>query len=271
VQALLDYVAEGKDAVTRQFGLIALAQIGGRDSDPAAHAETHAAIARLLGREITRPSSAANRPWATLAAALYGREQPDARADFATLVSQAYESEKDPSVRAACALSLGLLEVAAMAPVLFEDFQVAKDSSFRGYAALALGFLGHDEAAPALHAECRSKSITPSYRMQVATALGLLGDREAVGILSETLDGAQTLGVSAAVAKALGLIGDDEALAPLMQIVADAEKSPLTRAFACVALGMVCERSDLPWNQAIVADNNYYVAVPAIAEVCDIL
>jgi HEAT repeat protein len=107
--------------------------------------------------------------------------------------------------------------------------------------------------------------------MQVATALGLLGDREAVAVLSETLESAQTLGVSAAVAKALGLIGDESAISPLMQLASDTSKSPITRAFACVALGRLCEKTSLPWNAAIMADNNYLVAVPAIAEVCDIL
>jgi len=271
VQALLDFVTEGKDAGTRQFSLIALVQIAARDEDPAAHAPTHDAIRHLLAREITRPSTAGNRPWAVLAAALLGHAQPDARADLALLVQAAYASDKDPSVRAACALGLGLLDVQPSAEILFEDFQRSTDPTFKGYAALALGFLGHADAAERLRAECRAKTITPTYRMQVATALGLLGDREAVGVLSETLVDAQTLGVSAAVAKALGLIGDDSALAPLMALAADPERTPLTRAFACVALGRLCEKTGLPWNQPIMADNNYLVVVPAIAEVCDIL
>jgi len=271
VQALLDYVAAGKDAGTRQFGLIALAQIAARDDDPGAHAGVHAAIQHLLAHEITKPTISENRPWATLAAALYGRAQPGARADFSMLVSEAYAAEKDPSLRAADALALGLLEVQGMAATIFEDFQTTTESNFKGYAALALGFLGHTDASERLRSECRAKTITPGYRMQVATALGLLGDREAVAVLSETLENAQTLGVSAAVAKALGLIGDESAIAPLMQIAADPSKSPLTRGFACVALGRLCEKTSLPWNAAIMADNNYLVAVPAIAEVCDIL
>jgi len=271
VQALLDYVTAGKDAGTRQFALIALAQIAARDDDPAAHDGVHAAIQQLVAREIAKPSSLSNRPWATLAAALYGREQPAARADFALLVGEAYKGEKNPSLRAADVLALGLLDDQSMAATIFEDFQTTTDPSFKGYAALALGFLGHTDAAERLRSECRLKTITPGYRMQVATALGLLGDREAVAVLSETLESAQTLGVSAAVAKALGLIGDESAISPLMKLAGDASKSPITRAFACVALGRLCEKTSLPWNQPIMADNNYLVALPAIAEVCDIL
>ncbi|HZM01353.1 MAG TPA: HEAT repeat domain-containing protein [Planctomycetota bacterium] len=271
VQALLDYVAAGKDAATRQFGLIALAQIAARDGAAAEHGPVHAAIRQRLAAEITRPSAAGHRPWALIAAALYGREQPDARADFALLASEAYESEKDPAVRSAAALALGLLEARSMAPAIFEDWLSTAEPHFKGYAALALGLLGHVEAAERLRAECGAKTITPGYRMQVATALGLLGDREAIAVLSETLEGSQTLGVSAAVAKALGLIGDDSALAPLMTLAGDGQRGAIARAFACVALGMVCEKTSLPWNVPIMESNNYLVAVPAIAEVCDIL
>ena len=271
VQALLDYVAAGKDAGTRQFGLIALAQIAARDDDAAAHEGVHAAIQHLLSREITKPSSVENKPWATLAAALYGRAQPGARADFSMLVSEAYAAEKNPSLRAADVLALGLLGVEPMAETIFADFQTATEPTFKGFAALALGFLEHTDASERLRSECRAKTITPGYRMQVATALGLLGDREAVAVLSEALENAQTLGVSAAVAKSLGLIGDESAIAPLMKLAADPEKTALTRAFACVALGRLCEKTNLPWNQPIMADNNFLVAVPAIAEVCDIL
>jgi hypothetical protein len=56
-----------------------------------------------------------------------------------------------------------------------------------------------------------------------------------------------------------------------MSLASDLERATLTRAFACVALGMVCEKTSLPWNASIMENNNYNVAVPAIAEVCDIL
>ncbi len=45
----------------------------------------------------------------------------------------------------------------------------------------------------------------------------------------------------------------------------------ITRAFACVALGIVCERGALPWNARIRQDHNYRMRVPALDEVLDIL
>jgi len=141
----------------------------------------------------------------------------------------------------------------------------------RGYAAVTLGFMQYTQAAEDFRELCKSKTIGPTFRLQVATGLGLMGDTEAVSVLIETLRNAETLGVSSAVAKALGLIGDQAAIGPLKDIASDEKIQPITRAFACVALGIVCEKTDLPWNARISADNNYRANVPAIGEVLDIL
>ncbi|HTE06535.1 MAG TPA: HEAT repeat domain-containing protein [Planctomycetota bacterium] len=110
----------------------------------------------------------------------------------------------------------------------------------------------------------------PSYRLQVATALGLMGDTEAVAVLVTALQDAETLGVSSAVARALGLIGDGTAIDPLHALALAADKAPIARAFAAVALGRLCEMSALPWNARLAANNNYRARVPALDEVLDI-
>jgi HEAT repeat protein len=271
VKSLLDYVAEGKDTQTRHFCFIALAQIGLRDEHMADHLPTHQALQQLFAKEVTKPSVATNRSWAALAAAIYARTQRDAESDLVPLIAEAYQNERDPSFKSAFALSLGLLGVASQAPVIFEDFQKKAEQDFKGYAAVALGFLNFTDAADPLKQICQQKTITPTYRLQVATGLGLMGDPEAVDVLIGTLESSQTLGVSSAVAKALGLIGDSSAIDPLKKIATDKNMGDITRAFACVALGMVCEKTSLPWNARISADNNYRARVPAIDEILDIL
>jgi HEAT repeat protein len=158
-----------------------------------------------------------------------------------------------------------------MAESIHQDFLESNDEDFRGYAAVALGLMNYREAADDLRGYCQSKTIAPTFRLQVATALGLMADKEAVQVLVSTLKDAQTLGVSSAVAKALGIIGDEKAIEPLKEIAFDATVQNITRAFACVALGIVCEKTDLPWNSRISQDNNYRARVPAIDEVLDIL
>jgi len=271
VKSLLDYVAQGKDTQTRHFCFIALAQIGLRDEHASDHLPTHQALQQLFAKEISKPSVATNRSWAAIAAAIYARVQRDAERDFVAAIAEAYQGEKDPSFKSAFALSLGLLGVTSQAPAIFEDFQKKAEQDFKGYAAVALGFLNYTDAADTLKTVCQQKTITPTYRLQVATGLGLMGDPDAVSVLIETLQSSQTLGVSSAVAKALGLIGDSSAIDPLEKIATDKNTGDITRAFACVALGMVCEKTSLPWNARISADNNYRARVPAIDEILDIL
>ena len=98
-----------------------------------------------------------------------------------------------------------------------------------------------------------------------------MADKTSVEILIDVMGASETLGLASASAKALGLIGDQDAISPLRDIAQDDSNNDLTRAFACVALGIVGEKTDLPWNARISADNNYRARVPAIDEVLDIL
>lgn len=272
VQALADAIEGERDAPTRHFAFMALADIGRRDADGVqAHAGAHDALRRLLARELRKPTQRDHRPWAALAAAVYGRAVPAAGLELAGLVEDAYARESDGSVRAACALALGLLDHRPAAGRLLADFTESRDEELRGYLAVALGFLDHDAAGEPLLAECRKTAISPTYRLQVATALGLLAEREAVAVLVETLQTAQTLAVSSAAARALGLIGDESALEPLERLAADRAANPIARTFVIVALGLVCEEGDLPWNARLSEDHNYGARVPALDEVLDIL
>jgi HEAT repeat protein len=272
VDGLLQYVAEGKDMQTRHFCFIALAEIGKRDKDTeAANAATHQKITELFAKEIVKPSIKTNRSWAALAAAIYAKEILSAQVVLVDQLGRAYDKETDPSYKSAFALSLGLLNAREKAKQIHQDFQESNDEDFRGYAAVALGFMNYTEAADDLRTFCQSKTIAPTFRLQVATGLGLMSDTEAVSVLITTLKDAQTLGVSSAVAKALGIIGDESAIEPLKEIAFDSSVQFITRAFACVALGIVCEKTDLPWNSRISQDNNYRARVPAIDEVLDIL
>jgi HEAT repeat protein len=272
VESLLQYIAQGKDMQTRHFCFIALAEIGKRDKDTEqANAAVHSKITELFAKEIVKPGIRSNRSWAALAAAIYAREILSAQVVLIDQLGRAYDKETDPSFKSAFALSLGLLNARDKARQIHQDFQELHDQDFRGYAAVALGFMNYTEAADDLRILCQNKTITPTFRLQVATGLGLMADTAAVQVLVNTLKDAQTLGVSSAVAKALGIIGDESAIEPLKEIAFDATAQDITRAFACVALGIVCEKTDLPWNSRISQDNNYRARVPAIDEVLDIL
>jgi len=271
VDQLLAEVTDGKDPQTRRFAMIALARIGA--SGPADQAtETHDRIESSLLNETTKPSHAGHESWGGLALSLFARQRGvEVQGRAIDRLLRAYQDEKDPSHRAAFAVSLGLLKAKEAIPFVASDFRERKDRGFKGYAAVALGLLGDDASARAMRAECERRSTSPGYRLQLATGLGLLQDEDSVDVLVDSLRDAQTLGVSSALAQALGLIGDERAIEGLTRLANDETQATAARAFACVSLGLLAERTALPWNAPIKAGSNYRARVPALDEVFDIL
>jgi HEAT repeat protein len=271
VAALLAAVARDGDLATRQFSLMALARIGARDANAERHPGVHAALQELFVDGLDSPDRRAMRPWAALAAAYYVDGQPYARDSLLPRVRDAYDDELEPGARSAYALALGILRDTSRGERLLEDFRHVADGEFRGCAGLALGLLGHDAAADELRAACRDPSLSGTSRMRIARGLGLMGDREVSDVLVATLGTSRSVPVCAGVAGSLGLVGESSALAPLGRIAADEQMTDITRAFACVALGMLCEKTELPWNHRLSEDCNYLSLVPALGQALDIL
>ena len=275
VERLLDYVREGKDVQTRHFAMIALAEIGARDTAPGsseAQLALHGDVVAQLGKEIRKQGkSQQHRSWGALAGAVYSRAQAEAQPFFVDRIRAAYRGEKDPSYKSAFAIALGLLNDQASGREIFEDFRENNDHDFRGYASIALGFMNHADAAQAMRDLVRDKTTIPRLRLQVVRGLSLMGDAPTVDALIQTLHDAQTLGVSSAAAQALGLIGDRDSIGPLKDIALDGSLQDIIRGLACVALGIVGEKTDLPWNASVRAHYNYRASVPSIQQIVDIL
>ena len=58
---------------------------------------------------------------------------------------------------------------------------------------------------------------------------------------------------------------------PLLEILGNKSKQPLQRGFAEIALGILAEKSSLPWNVAFAVDANYRAKVDALSEILDLL
>jgi HEAT repeat protein len=269
--ALLDYCREGRDDGTRELCFIAAAQVGRNDTAAPEHPRAHQALRELFVTQCVNPGVAGDRAWAALGAAIYGQVQTEAQPQLAESLIAAYSEEGDPSFQGAFALALGLLDERRRADELFADFNGQQDQELNGFIALALGFLGYDPASETLRTLARAKPILAMYRMRLATALALLADDGTDEALIALLGEGHSVGVNAAAAKALGLIGGTAALTKLAEIAVDPNQAELARAFACVALGMICEKTALPWNARLSADSNFRTLVPTLREVLDIL
>jgi HEAT repeat protein len=103
--------------------------------------------------------------------------------------------------------------------------------------------------------------------VRIATALGRLGDAEAVEQLTSMLESSVGgLARMSALASGLGQLGDRRCIAPLLQMLSNRELTPLTRAFAAVALGGVCDPEPMPWNARYAASVNYRAAVETLTD-----
>ncbi len=100
----------------------------------------------------------------------------------------------------------------------------------------------------------------PELLQQAAIGLGLMGDYNLVPYLTYMLVEANSLASQAAITKALGFIGDRRSIPPLLSLLEEREVTALSRAFGAAALGLIAERSMLPWNTDISCDLNYRAA-----------
>jgi HEAT repeat protein len=78
------------------------------------------------------------------------------------------------------------------------------------------------------------------------------------------LNEASGLSSQAAISSALGFIGDARSIDPLIELLKDKQKTDLARGFAAVALGIVADKEDLPWNTKISVNINYRASTPTL-------
>ena len=267
-------VLRGSDGPARQFALIALAEIGARDAEARRHVDEQESLERFMLRQLVDPARASLKPFAALALGVWGRNEalmPDARRRAIAKLLEHLDSERSPSHQGALALALGLLDAReAIAPVA-RALAGTRDPGFKGHAALALGLLRARDHAAALRDELARTGLAPLYETQLAQALGLMGDPRAVPTLLDRLARADTFAEVAAVAQALGRIGDASAVDPLLSLLADANAPAARRGVAAVALGLLAQKGELPWNVPFRAGTNYCARAEALAEIADIL
>lgn len=270
VNILIKYIKEGKDVQSRHFSFMALADIGARDTEFEANSDRHEKLTRFLLRETVKPSRTGHRSWAALAAAVHARPHEDLHAMVINKIGETFMTTSNPSDKGAMAIGLGLLRSDSWSGMLLETLCETRDKALQGYLCVSLGLMNKQAALTRIRA-IASNETNFSFRLKAATALGLMGDTEAVGILTDALARGRTLSVTLSAAKALGLIGDRNALDALSGIIENKEAHDMARAFAAVALGMICEKSDLPWNSVIAENCNYRAAGEALVEAIDIL
>lgn len=270
-----------RDGLLRHVSLLSLGHIGARSaetSDPSRGsgddepARTMRGLAQFLMSQLNDPARSQDRAWAALSAGVFGRALHPSdliRHEFAGGLRRWLQRSNNPSDEAAAAIALGLLRDDSAGELILDRFRSHRDAGTRAHLAIALALL-RERRAEAELTKALIEQRDPSLRVAAATALARIGDTDAAGKLVDMLADTPTFAATAATARALGRIGDRRHLAALSDIVEDAGQPEVVRGFACVALGMIAEKTELPWNAPLAIDANFAVPLSAQSELLDI-
>jgi HEAT repeat protein len=265
-QLLVEVYRDHRDQQTRSFATLALARIGGD------RARTF-----LLG-ELAQANKAIEQPWLAVSLGVIAARQRAANthqgadADAYLAVTEAlieqFEEARNPSTVGAIAIALGLTGTGDARDVLRARLvKHHKRDAVAGYVALALGLLQDNRAIKDLREVRKDATRRPFVLLQTVRSLGLLGDHTLTDQLIAELQGSgQSLVRLSATAAALAQIGDRRCLPALRGLLANEDVTPLTRAFAAVALGGVCDKDPLPWNAAYATQVNYRAATETLTD-----
>jgi HEAT repeat protein len=266
-EALMGVQEDIANQQTRNFSLIALAQVAGRpgagQGDPIAGVNTRdkkANVRHFLQGQLAKGKRAV-KTWSALAIALCERSLDDAQQDSSTEMKDILRSvladAKSPEQVGAYAIAAGIVKDLGSKDVLLANLDKVRDIEARGYTAVALGMMNEREAIAPIQEIVKKSKYQPELLRAAAVGLGLLGDKQLVPDLIEMLSNAQGLSAQAAISSALGFIGDARSLNPLIALLEDSQKTDLARGFAAVALGIVADKEELPWNSKVSVGINY--------------
>jgi HEAT repeat protein len=281
VELLITTAKRHTDSATRHLAKLALGRLFERGGAPNDEAKLQRAkVQEWLIVELRDPERRANRPFAAIALGLIGRGDlataPDGKVAALTQFSarklaETLDDERDPSLRGSVAIALGLMEAKEASATLRAELLLPDNPAVKSYFATALALLGDRESIPRLRELLQDRSLQPAVRIDIARALGMLGDRDFEKQLLDLLAKAEDLPQSAAFAKALGLLGGRDAVEPLVDLARQQEIPEFRRAFAVVALGLLSEKTEMPWNAAYLIDANFTTLLRPLQEVFDIL
>lgn len=272
--ALMAMSRDAIDQQARHFAYIALAQCGSRAGtgagDPLEAVNTkdrERNVRSFLTSSLARGTGQIP-SWSALSLAILERQLDERHragsSDAKQALASALAGAGNPSDRGAMAIACGLVRDVGALDRLLSNLAKLRDVEARGATAIGVGLLGDRSAIEPVQQLVRSSRYQPDLLKNAAIALGLLGDRNAVSLLVEMLDKSEALSSQAALSTALGFIGDTRSIDPLIELAQRDSATDMARAFAVVALGLICDKEPLPWNAKIGVDSNYRANTPSL-------
>ncbi len=262
-ESLVRMSVEG-DQQSKNFVNIALGQIGAR-SGAGADVDKGRRVAREFLLDQLTKGKGHMRPWAALGLGIMENGLAPKRTGIDIAASTAKEQLRKALAEAsrpehvgAYSIALGIAGDYEARSILKDKFLTTSDPNARGFVAVGLGLVDARDSIEEIQRVVRESKYKPELLKSAAVGLGLLGDKELVPYLCDTLADAKGLSSQAAIASALGFIGDSRSIDPLVAMLKRTQGITAgARGFAAVALGIVADKEPLPWNAKISTNVNY--------------
>ena len=183
---------------------------------------------------------------------------------IAKALARSLSDSKAPLDVGAMATGLGLLGNPLAGESLQKKLKRTTEAQALAHVAVGGGLLKLRETIPALHKWISSTTYRIQLTQELAIALALLEDRSLAPMLMQRLHNAKSLTAQAALAQAIGRVGDVSSLQSLLELYQNDQVSASARAFAAVALGIVADQQDLPWNTILKVNFNYFASTDTL-------
>ncbi|MGE0193894.1 MAG: HEAT repeat domain-containing protein [Planctomycetota bacterium] len=281
---LINAVQKLRSGSTTGFALVSLARIAVADLQAGSTAVLGSTKLPKLLLGTAVDGRVLERPYGALALGLIAEEigetpRTEAEGDFRhdavrVLREGAMSKRLSAHDQAAYAIALGIARDQASVPLLVEVLEDRRgDAEKQGYAAIALGLVaeGGSVEGRKLVRGLLVETHDEELKVQCATALGLLRDREALPALLMGLKEADTQSLKGQLALAIARLGDGRAIPPLIQVMQDRGEKDLTRAIVTAALGVIGDMEWIPSLHRITQDINYLYMNDSCREIVSIL
>jgi len=246
-----------KDNQTRHFSAIALGQIGGD------------AAYRILTTDVAK-ARGQKRVYAALGLGILCREALDEpewtarRMAALRLLRKGFGSTRASHLRGGYAIALGIARDGEAGSMLLDALKETRDPDLRGYLAVALGMVCHTPAVARLGALLEESKNLPMLNLRATIGLGLMGAREFIPALVQSLGSERSCYMLCAKARALGYIGDRTAVPALLNMVSNPDKQASIRGFAIQALGNIADPEPWPLVSRITTNHNYLASTECL-------
>ncbi len=244
----------------RAFALMSLSEAAARRGSGVEPGSALPECREALLEELAHGKSR-SRAWAALALGVLEfrlqRQGAQPAPGVREALRRAFGNAAGPDESGACAVALGLAGDAEGAAALGERLAGPGDDILHGYFALGIGLSGNRALAEVVRTVSSSARYRPFLLQQCAISLALLGDKNLAPDLTSELRSATGSASQSWLAQALGMVGDARSVPVLVGMIRDRVLTDSARGNLTSALGIVCDKDELPWYHALSSRVNW--------------